>query len=167
MVFHGVLKSIGIDIIQLEINLFWLSKLWKDFTDIVVFLQKMMFLTLLMSIVCMHRREDGELEEGELEDDGGDVEEEEMGEGMSAPVGGADRGDDTGGGGGGEAGEGLGERPRRSKERHPSSNSDEERAYRRKRKRKKEKEREREKRRAKKKRKSKHKVGISVAAKEN
>lgn len=124
--------------------------------DIVVLLEKMICLTLSMSIVCAHRREDGELEEGELEDDGGDVEEEEMGEGMSAAVGGADRADDTGGGG--DAGEGLGERPRRSKERHPSSNSDDERAYRRKRKRKKEKEREREKRRAKKKRKSKHKV---------
>lgn len=133
--------------------------------DIDFFFQNMMYLTLLMSFLCIHRREDGELEEGELEDDGGDVEEEEMGEGMSAAVVGADRADDAGGGG--EAGEGLGERPRRSKERHQSSNSDEERAYRRKRKRKKEKEREREKRRAKKKRKSKHKVGTSAASKDN
>lgn len=131
-------------------------KIMDNFKDIIVLLEKMICLTLSMAIVCSHRREDGELEEGELEDDGGDVEEEEMGEGMSSVVGGADRADDTGGGG--DAGEGLGERPRRSKERHPSSNSDEERTYRRKRKRKKEKEREREKRRAKKKRKSKHKV---------
>uniref|UniRef100_A0A3Q3DHM2 Zinc finger CCCH-type containing 4 n=1 Tax=Hippocampus comes TaxID=109280 RepID=A0A3Q3DHM2_HIPCM len=78
-------------------------------------------------MLCAHRPEDGELEEGELEDDGGEA---EMG------------GDASGGGGG---------------VRHASSNSDEERSHRRKRKRKKEREREREKRRIKKKRKSKHK----------
>lgn len=111
----------------------------------------------LHCVLCTCRPEDGELEEGELEDDGGDVEEEEMGECTSALGGGADGGDEAGGGG--EAGgEGAGERPRRSKERHASTESDDERAHRRKRKRKKEKEREREKRRSKKKRKSKHKV---------
>lgn len=118
---------------------------------------------IFLCILYIYRPEDGELEEGELEDDGGDVEEEEMGEGTSAAGGGADGGDEAGGGV--EAGgEGTGERPRRSKERHGSSNSDDERAHRRKRKRKKEKEREREKRRSKKKRKSKHKVRTLAAA---
>lgn len=105
----------------------------------------------------MCRQEDEELEEGELEDDGGEVEEEEMGEGISSTVRGSEGGDETGGG---EAGEGGGERPRRSKERHGSSDTDDDRSHRRKRKRKKEKEREREKRRAKKKRRSKHKVRL-------
>lgn len=160
--FHCVLlQSRSIKIIQLSILV-----VFKAMNGLkgCLSLKLIMYLTLLMSIVYLHRREDGELEEGELEDDGGDVEEEEMGEGIPAAIGGADRADDTGGGG--EAGEGLGERPRRSKERHPSSNSEDERAYRRKRKRKKEKEREREKRRAKKKRKSKHKVGMLAAAKQ-
>lgn len=103
----------------------------------------------------MCRQKDEELEEGELEDDGGDVEEEEMGEGISSTVRGGEGGDEAGGG---EAGDGVGERPHRSKERRGSSDTDDERSHRRKRKRKKEKEREREKRRAKKKRRSKHKV---------
>lgn len=107
-------------------------------------------------LLCACRQEDEELEEGELEDDGGEVAEVEIGEGISTTLRGGDGGDEAGGGG--EAGEGAGERPRRSKERHGSSETDEERSHRRKRKRKKEKEREREKRRAKKKRRSKHKV---------
>lgn len=110
-------------------------------------------------VLCACRQEEGELEEGELEDDGGDVEEEEMGEGISSTVRGGEGGDETGGG---EAGEGAGERPRRSKEHHGSSETDDERSHRRKRKRKKEKEREREKRRAKKKRRSKHKVRLLI-----
>ncbi|XP_029373415.1 zinc finger CCCH domain-containing protein 4 isoform X1 [Echeneis naucrates] len=108
------------------------------------------------SLLTDERPEDGELEEGELEDDGGEMEEEEMGGGVSAVGGGGDGGDEAGGGG--EAGgEGPGERPQRSRERHASSDSEDERTHRRKRKRKKEREREREKRRSKKKRKSKHK----------
>lgn len=82
-----------------------------------------------------NRQEDGELEEGELEDDGGEAE---------MPSGeGADPQD----------------KPRQSKEHH-ASESDEEKSHRRKRKRKREREREKEKRRAKKKRKSKHKVSV-------
>lgn len=106
----------------------------------------------------IYRAEDGELEEGELEDDGGEMEEEEMA-GVSAVGPGGD-GEEVGGGEGGH--EGSAERPRRSRERHASSDSDDERAHRRKRKRKKE--REREKRRSKKKRKSRHKVRIVVNA---
>lgn len=110
---------------------------------------------ILRPVLCTCRQEDEELEEGELEDDGGEAEEEEMGEGISTTARGGEGGVEAGGG---EAGEGAGERPRRSKERHGSSDTDDERSHRRKRKRKKEKEREREKRRAKKKRRSKHKV---------
>lgn len=84
-----------------------------------------------------NRQEDGELEEGELEDDGGEAE---------VPSGeGADPQD----------------KPRHSKERH-ASESDDEKSHRRRRKRKREREREKEKRRAKKKRKSKHKVSVCV-----
>lgn len=81
-------------------------------------------------LVVSRYREDGELEEGELEDDGGE-------EAHDVPE----------------------SQPRSRKEKnekHPSD-SDDEKAHRRKRKRRKE--REKEKRRAKKKRKSKHKVG--------
>ncbi|XP_019748254.1 zinc finger CCCH domain-containing protein 4 isoform X1 [Hippocampus comes] len=110
------------------------------------------------SLLTDERPEDGELEEGELEDDGGEA---EMGGDASGGGGGvAEMGEEAGGGDGsaaGDAGGGGGERPPRSRERHASSNSDEERSHRRKRKRKKEREREREKRRIKKKRKSKHK----------
>ncbi|XP_053279458.1 zinc finger CCCH domain-containing protein 4 isoform X3 [Pleuronectes platessa] len=115
------------------------------------------------SLLTDERPEDGELEEGELEDDGGEVEVEEIGGGAStaaaaaAAGGGVGDGGDEAGGGGEPGGEGAVEKPRGSKERHASSESDEERSHRRKRKRKKEREREREKRRAKKKRKSKHK----------
>lgn len=84
------------------------------------------------------RREDEELEEGELEDDGGDVEMPPSTEGQEPE-----------------------EKPGRVKERH-GSESDEEKAHRRKKKRKKERdrdrEREKEKRRARKRRRSKHKV---------
>uniref|UniRef100_A0AAY5KLU9 C3H1-type domain-containing protein n=1 Tax=Esox lucius TaxID=8010 RepID=A0AAY5KLU9_ESOLU len=102
------------------------------------------------------RREDGELEEGELEDDGGEVEE-------------AEEPNARGGGGVEEGGEAEGvvkaaeaappEKTHRSKERHASV-SDDEKARRHKRKRRKEREREKEKRRAKKRRKSKHKVCV-------
>ncbi|XP_034460943.1 zinc finger CCCH domain-containing protein 4 isoform X1 [Hippoglossus hippoglossus] len=111
------------------------------------------------SLLTDERPEDGELEEGELEDDGGEVEVEDIGGGAPAAAGGGGGGDggDEAGGGGEAGGEGAVEKPRQSKERHASSESDEERSHRRKRKRKKEREREREKRRAKKKRKSKHK----------
>lgn len=94
-----------------------------------------------------------------MEDDGGEMEEEEMAGGVSAVGPGGD-GEEVGGGEGGH--EGSAERPRQSRERHASSGSDDERAHRRKRKRKKE--REREKRRSKKKRKSRHKVRIVVNA---
>lgn len=84
-----------------------------------------------------YRREDEELEEGELEDDGGDVEMPST-EGQEPE-----------------------EKPVRVKERH-GSESDEEKAHRRKKKRKKERdrdrEREKEKRRSRKRRRSKHKV---------
>lgn len=116
----------------------------------------------------MPRPEDGELEEGELEDDAGDMEEEEAGQDLSAAAGpGGDRVEDAGGGEGG--GDVVADRPRRSRDRHPSSASDDERSHRHKRKRKKEKEREREKekRRSKKKRKAKHKVSWHSAAELN
>ncbi|CDQ73234.1 unnamed protein product [Oncorhynchus mykiss] len=104
------------------------------------------------SLLTDERREDGELEEGELEDDGGEVEVAEE--------------PSTGGGGeDGAAGEestaaeaAPPEKIHRSKERHASGDEkDDEKARRHKRKRKKEREREKEKRRAKKRRKSKHK----------
>lgn len=104
--------------------------------------------------VLVYRAEEGELEEGELEDDGAEVEEEVIG----AAGGGSGEGANEGAPGAGETRIDGGERPPRSRERHNSSESGDERAHRRKRKRKKEKERDREKRRAKKKRKSKHKV---------
>lgn len=88
-----------------------------------------------------YRREDEELEEGELEDDGGDVEMPST-EGQEPE-----------------------EKPSRAKERH-GSESDEEKAHRRKKKRKKERdrdrEREKEKRRSRKRRRSKHKVCMFV-----
>lgn len=82
-----------------------------------------------------YRPEDEELEEGELEDDGGDVEMPST-EGQEPE-----------------------EKPSRGKERH-GSESDDEKAHRRKKKRKKERDREREKekRRSRKRRRSKHKV---------
>ncbi|KAL0972970.1 hypothetical protein UPYG_G00197150 [Umbra pygmaea] len=107
------------------------------------------------SLLTDERGEEGELEEGELEDDGGEVEEVEE---PSAREG--------AGAGGEEGGEVEGvvaaaepapqEKTHRSKERHASV-SDDEKARRHKRKRRKEREREKEKRRAKKRRKSKHK----------
>lgn len=88
-----------------------------------------------------YRKEDEELEEGELEDDGGDVEMPSA-EGQEPE-----------------------EKPSRVKERH-GSESDDEKAHRRKKKRKKERDRERErekeKRRSRKRRKSKHKVCVSM-----
>lgn len=84
--------------------------------------------TLALGLVC---REDGELEEGELEDDG------------------AEETQDTPGGP---------ERSRKEKGEKHYSDSDEEKSHRRL-KRKRKKEREKEKRRSKKRRKSKHKVG--------
>lgn len=84
--------------------------------------------TLALGLVC---REDGELEEGELEDDG------------------AEETQDTPGGS---------ERSRKDKGEKHHSDSDEEKSHRRL-KRKRKKEREKEKRRSKKRRKSKHKVG--------
>lgn len=101
----------------------------------------------------VHRPEDGELEEGELEDDGAEMEEEDTG-----AAGGGDRTDETAPGAGEPGADG---RPPRSRDRHYSSESGDDRAHRRKRKRKKEKERDREKRRSKKKRKSKHKVSTA------
>ncbi|XP_034024554.1 zinc finger CCCH domain-containing protein 4 isoform X2 [Thalassophryne amazonica] len=101
------------------------------------------------------RPEDGELEEGELEDDGGEMEVKEEGTCAAEAGVGGDGGDEAVEGEAG--GDGPGEKPQRGKDRHASSESDDERSHRRKRKRKKEREREREKRRAKKKRKSKHK----------
>lgn len=83
---------------------------------------------LALGLVC---REDGELEEGELEDDG------------------AEETQDTSGGP---------ERSRKEKGEKHHSDSDEEKSHRRL-KRKRKKEREKEKRRSKKRRKSKHKVG--------
>lgn len=85
-------------------------------------------LTVVWGLVC---REDGELEEGELEDDG------------------AEEVQDTPGGQ---------ERSRKDKGEKHHSDSDEEKSHRRL-KRKRKKEREKEKRRSKKRRKSKHKVG--------
>lgn len=85
-------------------------------------------LTVVWGFVC---REDGELEEGELEDDG------------------AEEIQDTPGGQ---------ERSRKEKGEKHHSDSDEEKSHRRL-KRKRKKEREKEKRRSKKRRKSKHKVG--------
>lgn len=84
---------------------------------------------LALGLVC---REDGELEEGELEDDG------------------AEETQDTSGGP---------ERSRKEKGEKHHSDSDEEKSHRRL-KRKRKKEREKEKRRSKKRRKSKHKVGL-------
>lgn len=85
----------------------------------------------------LYRQEDEELEEGELEDDGGDVEMPST-EGQEPE-----------------------EKSSRAKERH-GSESDEEKAHRRKKKRKKERDREREKekRRSRKRRRSKHKVCV-------
>jgi len=83
------------------------------------------------SAMGLVRREDGELEEGELEDDG------------------AEETQDTSGGP---------ERSRKEKGEKHHSDSDEEKSHRRL-KRKRKKEREKEKRRSKKRRKSKHKVG--------
>lgn len=82
-------------------------------------------------VLCLSR-EDGELEEGELEDDGG---EEPHGVSESR------------------------ERSRKEKNEKHHSDSDDEKPHRRKRKRRKE--REKEKRRSKKKRKSRHKVGLT------
>lgn len=86
-----------------------------------------------LGLVC---REDGELEEGELEDDG------------------AEEAQDTSGGP---------ERSRKEKGEKHHSDSDEEKPHRRL-KRKRKKEREKEKRRSKKRRKSKHKVSVGGAS---
>ncbi|XP_072315941.1 zinc finger CCCH domain-containing protein 4 [Eucyclogobius newberryi] len=101
------------------------------------------------SLLTDERPEDGELEEGELEDDGAEMVQEDTGGAGLRSGDGAEEGNP----GAGEAG-GDGKTPR-NKERHHSGESEDDRAHRRKRKRKKE--REREKRRTKKKRKSKHK----------
>ncbi|XP_055081973.1 zinc finger CCCH domain-containing protein 4 [Periophthalmus magnuspinnatus] len=99
------------------------------------------------SLLTDERPEDGELEEGELEDDGAEMEEEDTGAAGARSGDGADEANP----GTGEPGEDS----KRSRDRHHSGESEDDRGHRRKRKRKKE--REREKRRTKKKRKSKHK----------